>query len=357
VCSTVDFQQPPALYATGLVPETIVSADFNGDGHSDLVISNYIESTMSLLLGIGNGSFYLPAIEFTTNGNNPYWFVAHDFNLDGNVDLAVSNGGSETISILLGLNNGSFQSTIITFPSGGILPSSIITVDVNHDNKADLVVTNTYSNIITIFLGFDNGTFQVPGKSYATGSLPWSITSGDFNSDGNIDLAVVNQGDNQLLIFLGIGNGTFQANFTNYTTGSGPYVVRSADFNDDSILDLVVGNYVSNTISVYFGTGVGTFVTSSSATYATSIAGPFDIGIEDLNGDTIMDLAVSNQNGNVTVYFGYGNGTFGDVQYYSSAGLILRGIVVADFNEDGRYDLALINDGSNTFAVLLAKCS
>ncbi|CAF1422165.1 unnamed protein product [Adineta steineri] len=357
VCSTYNFQQPPQLYTTGALPAVMISADLNKDGHVDLAIGNYNGNSISILLGIGNGSFQLPAISFPSNGSNPYWFVAHDFNNDGNIDLAICNEGSNTISILLGLGNGSFQLSVITFNSGGSAPSSIIVVDVNNDYKADLVVTNTGSYTITIFLGFNNGTFQVPGTSYAAGSSPSSITSGDFNSDGNIDLAVVSRNSNQLLIFRGVGNGTFQTNVTSYTTGSVPYLVRTADFNGDSKLDLLVANSYSNTISIFTGTGVGTFVTSASATYTTGIANTFDIAIQDLNGDLIMDLAVSNQYGNISVYFGYQNGTFGGIKSYSSAGQLSKGITITDFNEDGRPDLAIANGNSNTVAIILALCT
>ncbi len=355
--STYDFQQPPNLYATGSEPIGMVSADFNRDGHLDLAISNCGAATISVLLGIGNGSFQQPAISFGSSGNNPYWLVAHDFNHDLNIDLAVCNEGSGTIAILLGLSNGSFQLPATTFSSEGIVPSSIIAADVNNDNNADLIVTNTGSDIITIFLGIGNGTFQVSGTSYTTGTYPSSIASGDFNTDGNIDLAVVSRGSNQLLIFLGVGNGTFQANPSSYTTGLTPYLVRTADFNGDSKLDIVVGNFDSNSISIFIGTGVGTFITSSPATYTTYIAEPIDIAIQDLNDDSIMDLAISNQNANISLYFGYGNGTFGGVTSYSSAGQTLKAIVAADFNEDGEYDLAVLNQNNNNLAILLAQWS
>jgi len=357
VYSTYDFPQPPNLYTTGSAPIGMVSADFNQDGHLDLAISDYGAATISILLGIGNGSFQQPEIGFASNGNDPYWLVAHDFNRDLHVDLAVCNEGSGTIAILLGFSNGSFQLPATTFSSERNVPSSIIAADVNNDTNADLIVTNTGSDMITIFLGIGNGTFQVSGISYTTGLYPSSLTSGDFNTDGNIDLAVVSRGSNQLLIFLGIGNGTFQANPSSYTTDSTPYVVRTADFNDDSKLDIVVGNFGSNSISIFIGTGVGTFITSSPATYTTYISEPIDIAIQDLNDDSIMDLAISNQNANICVYFGYGNATFGGATSYSSAGQILKAIIAADFNEDGEYDLAILNQQNNNLAILLAQWS
>ncbi|CAF1155120.1 unnamed protein product [Adineta steineri] len=357
ICDTLEFKEQPMLNTSGTAPQSAISADFNNDGHSDLAVTNYDTNTVSIFLGIGNGSFQSPSMNFSTKGINPYWLVANDFNSDGNLDLAITNEQSNTVAILLGLGNGSFKLPAITFASGGSLPSSIIATDLNNDNKIDLVVTNTGSDNITVFLGIGNGTFQLPGKSYTAASLPSSITSGDFNGDDNIDLAVVSRGSNKLLIYFGLGNGTLWSNFTSYTTGLFPYVVRSADFNGDSKLDLVVGNFYSNSISIFLGTGTGTFIMASPSTYPTTGAGPIDIAIQDLNGDAVVDLAVSNQIGNtITMFLSNGNGTFQQGKNYSSTGKKLQSIIAQDFNEDGMYDLTVTSQNTNALTILLTQC-
>ena len=357
VCGLLAFEQPPIVYPTDLGPESIVSGDFNKDGHLDLAISNYNGNIVSIFLGIGNGSFQSYTINFASNGNNPYELVTRDFNNDGSLDLALCNEGSNTVSVLLGLGNGSFRVPATTFPSGGSLPSSITAADLNADGKIDLVVTNTGSDNIAVFLGKGNGTFQWPGISYATGSLPSSITNGDFNDDGVIDLAVVSRNSDQLLIFFGLGNGTFSSNTTSYSTQPFPYAVRSADLNGDSKLDLVVANFHSNSISIFMGANTGILVMASPTTYNTTGIGPIGIAIQDLNGDSVMDLAISNQFGNsITVYLGIGNGTFAQRKQYSSMGQVLKSIIAQDFNEDGMYDLAVANQDNNTVSILLAQC-
>ncbi|CAF4069866.1 unnamed protein product [Adineta steineri] len=356
VCNTFGFQQPPALYSTiAGGPQSVISADFNKDGHWDLAITDYYASSISILLGIGNGSFQQPAAVCGSGGVHPFWLVSEDFDKDGNLDLAMCNEASSNIAIFLGYGNGSFQMTA-TLVSGGTLPSSIVAADFNNDNKTDLAVANTGSDYITIFLGYGTGGFQTPGTSYAAYSSPSLLISGDFNSDGRIDLAVVCRGNDQLLIFLGFGNGSFQNNAT-YTTGSTPYSVRTADFTGDSKLDLAVANFYSNSISIFIGTGTGEFIAASPATYVTTSSSPIDIAIQDLNGDSKMDLAVCNQVGNtITVFFGNGNGTFGQGQDYSSAGQKLQSIIAQDFNKDGKYDLAVTNQNSNSLAILLTQC-
>ncbi len=119
MCNTSTFQQPPTLYTTGLGPQSIVSTDFNKDGYLDLAVTDYNGNNVSIFLGIGNGSFLSPPMSFSSNGTNPYWLVANDLNHDGNFDLAICNEGSGIVSILLGFGNGSFQLPALNFSSGG----------------------------------------------------------------------------------------------------------------------------------------------------------------------------------------------------------------------------------------------
>ncbi|CAF4149908.1 unnamed protein product, partial [Adineta steineri] len=355
VCNTFELQQPPIIYNINAGPQSIISTDFNKDGHWDLAITDYSSNSISILFGIGNGSFQQPAMVYGSGGTNPYGLVSEDFNKDGNLDLAMCNEGSNSIAILLGNGNGSFQAAT-NFTSGGTLPSGIVAADFNNDNKTDLAVTNTGANNIIIFLGYGNGGFQTPGISYTASSSPLVLVSGDFNSDGRIDLAVVCRGNSQLLIFFGFGNGSFQNNAT-YTTGTAPYSVRTSDFNGDSKLDLAVANYGSNSVSIFIGSGTGGFIAASPATYATNSSSPIDIAIQDLNGDSKMDLAVCNEVGNtIIVFLGNGNGTFRQGQNYSSMGQQLRSIIAQDFNKDGKYDLAVTNQNSNNLAILLTQC-
>ncbi|CAF1674561.1 unnamed protein product, partial [Adineta ricciae] len=266
-CTTYDFQQPPSLFVTNAGPTAMVSSDFNRDGHIDLAVTNTDAQSVSVFVGLGDGSFDANVLTFPTNGSNPYWLTAGDFNSDGHIDLANCNEGSNTISILFGYDNSSLFSAPTTFLSGGTLPSSIINVDLNNDMKSDLVVTNTGSDKITVFLSNGNGTFQFPGLSMTTLTLPSSVASGDFNYDGKMDLAVASRGTSQLYILFGLGNGTFQSNMSIYSTGSTPYLVRAGDFNGDAVFDVVVGNFYSNSVNVFINNGSGAF--NTMYTYTT----------------------------------------------------------------------------------------
>jgi VCBS repeat protein/type IX secretion system substrate protein len=122
-----------------LQPISFTNADFNEDGKIDLAISSTVYDSVCILLGTGTGSFGTPK-------NNAYGFggsiLTEDFNGDGHKDLAMSNA-SNGISVLEGNGLGNFGS-VTTFTTGTQTYGSIIfSADFNGDTKPDLTVGNS----------------------------------------------------------------------------------------------------------------------------------------------------------------------------------------------------------------------
>src|SRR5262249_52589849 len=90
----------------------------------------------------------------------------------------------------------------------GTTPVAQVTGDFNGDGKADLAVVNQGSNTVSVLLGTGDGTFQ-PKTDYATGATPRGVAVGDFNGDGKLDVAVADSGANSVSVLLGNGDGTF----------------------------------------------------------------------------------------------------------------------------------------------------
>jgi hypothetical protein len=231
-----------------------------------------------------------------------------------------------------------------TFPSGGY-PTALAVADFNRDGNLDAAVTTYGDNpTVAVLLGNGDGTFGPPA-TYPIGRNASAIVAGDFNNDGYPDLAVVDYDGIQIL--LNNGNGTFQAGSTISGVFSANLV--AADFNGDGNLDFAVPD--GNAVTVLLGNGDGTFqsgVSSPAGSYVAMIA------VGDFNGDGKPDLAVvdyydgqyHNGTNELTIVIGKGDGTFLPPVSYPTPGRPYW-LVVADFNHDGKADVAISRQGSN----------
>src|SRR5437773_56995 len=250
--------QAPLTFGAGSGASSVALGDLNADGKLDLVVANRGFSTVSVLLGNGDGTFQAP---LTISVSRAHAVAVGDFNRDGVPDLAVANRnsgdiGRDTVSVLLGNGDGTFQAPAFFAVGGGA--ASVVVDDFNGDGVPDLALASpgytthheSYS-LVSVLLGNGDGTFHAARTFYA-GGIPSSVAAGDFNGDGKVDLAVATSGSNALSVLLGNGDGTFQA-LQIFGAGSGPVSVASGDFNRDGVPDLAVANFYSNNVSVLVG--------------------------------------------------------------------------------------------------------
>jgi hypothetical protein len=377
------FQTAKTYSTSGTATAALTTADFNGDGKPDLVVAdecgnndgaygNCDSATVAVLLGNGDGTFHA-AQSYTFGGSQTHALTVGDFTGSGKIDLAVTSACVDNtckevngiISILLGNGDGTFKAAL-AYSTTGLHDYSVAQGDLNNDGKTDLVVANQCSDgtctggSLTVLLGNGDGTFQVTG-TYASGGVnSYSVTLGDLNGDGYADLAVANQCTDSsctggsVSVLLGNGDGTFQTARTYTSTGMNDYSVTVGDFNGDGRLDLAVtnecadSNCLNGSVSVLLGNGDGTFQAAQS--YATGGINSYSVTAVDLNGDGKVDLAVADQcatsncaSGSVSVLLGNGDGTFQAPGSYSSRGVKAYSITAADFNGDGKPDLAVAN--------------
>ena len=261
---TVSFAAPQA-YPVGGGPWGVAVGDFTGGGGLDLVVTNFLSNTISVLLGNGDGTFRT-AQSFEA-GPNPQGMAVGDLNFDGALDLAVAtNAGSNAVSVLLGNGDGTFQAPL-TFDVGESHPTYVAVGDFSGGGGLDLAVA-TYgcfgytpcpavSQTVSVLHANGDGTFNPPLMLDA-GSGPNSVAVGDLNGDGTLDLAVADFGPGTqrattVSVLLGVGDGTFEP-AQQFDAGVSPAYVAVGDLNGDGKLDLVVTNFDGATVSVLLNT-------------------------------------------------------------------------------------------------------
>ena len=339
-----------ATFATGSGTDAVMMVDVNQDGKQDLVVTNGHDNDVGILLGNGNGTFQ--AQHTFATGQYPIPEALADVNGDGKADIVVANWVSYTVSVLLGNGDGTFQAQK-TFATGA-KPYSVAIGDINGDGRPDVVVGNAsgVNGSISVLIGNGNGTFQTQ-QTFATGGNPRSTTLVDINGDNKLDVIVANSLNSNVGVLLGNGNGTFQSQNTFPTATGGPFSLVVGDLNGDGHLDVVTTNIGSKSVSVLLGNGNGTF--QAQQTFATGTQ-PWAVTIGDLNGDGVPDLAIANANyassGTVSVLFGNGNGTFQSQQTFATGNQPVA-VTFGDANGDGRPDLIVASFNSNSLSVLL----
>lgn len=327
----------------GNMADSIAVGDFNHDGYVDTAIS-YLEDNVVRVLLHGNTA----TVASYPVGNQPYDVVSGDLNGDGYADLVVVNTSlnspNGTVSVLMNNADGSGTFKPAVNYTVGRLPYQVAIGDLNGDGIPDLAITNYGPGTISILYGSTNGTFT-SGPTLTVGSgetNPYGIAIGDFSNNGTNDIAVTCYSTSQLYVFPNIGNSTFGAPYT-YATDSNPAGLVVGDFNRDGKLDIVTGNTTANDISFFAGNGDGTFqpgVISSSLNFPVSIAAG------DVNGDGILDIVgVAPNYDEVVVTLGKGDGTFGSISQRQPfpSGQQPWALALGDFNNDGKLDIATAN--------------
>jgi hypothetical protein len=352
--ATVSFH-PERNYAVGTNPKVVAVGDFNHDGKRDLAVVNYGDPTtgdngsVSILFGNGDGTFQ--AAKNITIGKNSTSLVAGDFNADGNDDLALVRPGDPSVNddgdvtIFLGNGDGTFHQGQVLTP--GKNPSAsgraIIAVDLNGDQRLDLVVANDGDQTFSVLLGNGDGSFRSPA------GYPVSVVSPPPTSLVVVDLA--GNGEKDLAVFLPFhvdlwlanGDGTFRQGGGLILSGE-----TAGDFNGDNKGDLVaqpICIFHCGGPKLYLGNGDGTFQSAISIGQLVQLVQ----AAADFDGDGKLDLVAtiaSSGSTQILVLPGNGDGTFQPPVTVNPNGASSQVLQTTDVNGDGAPDLVLISNSS-----------
>ena len=365
------FRSPAQYYTAGNAPVALAVADLNGDGKPDIVVADQSGATVTVLLGKGDGTFKGQTATQAANGtgtaaptyavgNGPFYVAVGDFNGDGKPDLAVANFIDDTVSILRGRGDGTFGTqTTVTVGNG---PDFIAIADLNHDGKPDLLVADSTDDVLDVLMGQGKGDFVQKGITRigppSSQAILQTMVVGDFDHDGNMDVVITNTNSNtQFVSYLkGNGNGTFQP-ARGIVTGLQTLYLQAMDVNGDGNLDLVAGSFSDSTLRVLFGNGSGGFSNGRDypANGLTTSTGTQPYALADVNGDGKPDIVAVNTTGSfMQVLYNDGNGRF-DLTHSADVGASPSDVQTADLNGDGHADVVEINSADGTLGVLLGN--
>ena len=352
----------PLVTTTSLpFPPNAAVGDFNGDGFPDVVA--FEDDGLTVYLAKGDGTFQELA-PFVMAPSHPTGAVALDLNGDGITDLAVADGVLDRVYVAFGKGDGTFEvAKIVPVAASTAGAQSALTADMNGDGKLDLVFT-TQAADVGIALGNGDGSFKTPPFTTPVGGRQQSARSmviSDLNLDGKPDLVILPPGDlalNVIGVLIGNGDGTLQP-VTYYATNQPPTSVGVGDFNLDGKPD-VIGADDQGNLYLLLGNGDGTFgfattipIANPNPNVATALA------VGDFNHDGKLDVALAGQisgmsTGEASILLGNGDGTFQPSMNLALPG-VPSNVAVGDFNRDGNLDVVLTIPASNAVAVLLGN--
>lgn len=329
----------PLNFTTDTSPTEPAAADFNGDGHQDILTANSSGNSVSILIGDGTGNL---TQQVDVDFNSPPFFLSvGDFDGDEIPDFAASLSSANTIEVFRGLGNGTFEPPISLTANN---PFFIVTEDTNNDGDQDIIASS--DDGVVLFLNDGAGGFQAPRISFI--GRVGALAVADFDGNGNLDAATRVNDNLILLLGDGVGNLAPQAA---QLTGEIQGRLTAGDFNGDQLPDLAVAQSAIDGAVNILTNQAGTFTQAQTF----SAASPLAITTADLNQDGASDIAIAaDLDANLNTHL---------VTITSNAGVLraqdpllvgntnVRGIATADFNEDQLPDVA-ITDTTNSKIVL-----
>jgi len=341
------YEETAPTYATGgNNPYSLDAGDLNGDGRTDLVTSNWSAGSVSVFLGQADGSFATAATYAAPN--NPYRVLVRDLNSDGRADVAVTRRNGAALRVFLANADGTLAAgTDYTTPPG---PHGLVAVDFDADGDTDLATASYEGNAVSVFLNNGNGTFAAAVNIAVTGG-PTGLAVGDLNGDTRADLAVACYGTPATKVLYRQGDGTFTAG-PEYTWTGNVLSVAVGDLTGDGRVDLFAAQEYGSSVRQWMQQGDGTLLEAAAINLGGN-AYTHVLRVADYDGDSDADLLLG-RSAAAWLLENTGSGTLAS-PLYAEVGSSARGVVVADFNGDGRRDLAVAADGLHRIQIFFGR--
>jgi hypothetical protein len=276
----------------GQFPTAIVAANFTGSNGLDLVVASLFSQTLTVLPGNGDGSFQA-ARTYALSNSSPVALAV--VNQPGSSRDLVAVATAEKSLQIYGFggdcdkqcdgdgdNQGKTKLTLVGTHGLGGTPIAMAAGNLFGQRYTDLAITS--SGVVSLFSGHQNGDVSANG-AIAVGSAPSAIVAGDLGGGALADLAVTDTATNTVTAFLN-NNGAFQEALGGPAdTGAEPSGLAVGDFSVSGVGGLAVTNGAENSVSVLYRNRSRVF----------TVVGPGPKGTASNESDLVWaDLAPSN---------------------------------------------------------------
>ncbi|MBI3464535.1 MAG: VCBS repeat-containing protein, partial [Planctomycetes bacterium] len=351
-------------------PSAVAVGDLNGDSIPDLATANFTDNTVSILFGVGDGSYQRHVDVDVYFG--PTALAIADLNGDGRLDIVIAYSTNLVSVLIAGPGGETFDRTDVHMPLEFGGPSAVAVGDLNGDGALDIVTRTSASNgfddaYVTVLLGNGDGTFDFLAR-YGVDAGPSYVALADITEDQVLDiivgrdradegggtLALQGGGDGRMIGYLSpFTHGTLLAMLDVTGEGKLDFVSTFSDTQEDGEL-----HYLS-----VLPTSGGPFIT-----YTLLHARPVAATAGDYNGDGIPDLVVATEpddvqqdivvssdpgEGIASLLIGIGEGYFLDEEVIPVFGETASDIDALDADGDGDLDFVMTQPSRDRLMVIL----
>jgi hypothetical protein len=289
-------------------------------------------------------------------GSQPFFISIADIDLDNDSDIVVANTNSDSITVWLNDGRGSFfQSTTTSVPDQ---PNAVAIG--NFNGGPPDVVSSNHRGSVSVLFGDGTGNFptRVTLATLPVANGPRITIAGKLNLADNFDDISVSSdntgGSGKVSVWLGDGVGGFSSRSDFSVAQDGGQSLAATDFEPDGDIDLVTANAAQASISVLLNDGSANFTTLAPRSVGLSTVCS---AVGSFNGDAAADLVVVDvSSSNAAILLGNGDGTFVDaVPPTVTTGTGPTRAAIADFNADRKPDLIVTNWTENSISIFKGK--
>lgn len=289
-----------------------------------------------------------------TTGGGPAAVAVGDFNGDSKPDIVVANSLSHNLSLFINTGLGTFFAPQTIALGATDVPAALAADDFDGDGRVDIAIANQVTNTVTILKNLAGNNFSI-GAPVSVGAKPTSLSAGRLDGDADVDLIVTNGDGNSVSVLLNNGSGLFAVGSTPVLgSGTNPSASSLTDIDNDGDLDVVVASRSTDSLRFLTNADNGTYTTG--ATINAGGQAPVALTSADLNADGFVDIAVANNGttsgSSVAVHLSNGKGGFLSPVTFSGGAKPIA-IQAADIDSDGALDLVVLNQDASALSILL----